>query len=75
VTWVRAVCRQLGVRVHRYMEKFVSYDAGLDGAAGTQDLDAASDILEELFDGAGTDGAMVAGHRIVRTPDGSHVDV
>jgi UDP-GlcNAc:undecaprenyl-phosphate GlcNAc-1-phosphate transferase len=75
--WVRAVCRQLGVRVHRYMEKFVSYDDTLSGSA---DLGAASDILEELFDGAGLagvaqiDGAEVPAPSAVATPNGTDDD-
>jgi len=72
--WVRAVCRHLGVRVHRYMEKFVSYDDGLDGSA---DLGAASDILEELFDGAGIagmDGSVGAIQRVLATPNGTHAE-
>ncbi len=73
--WVRAVCRHLGVRVHRYMEKFVSYDDGLPGNASSADLGAASDILEELFDGAGIagiDGSVVIAQRAVATPNGTH---
>jgi len=82
--WVRAVCRQLGVRVHRYMEKFVSYDDTLDGHAGSIDLGAASDIIEELFEGVGiagiaatgsaSDGPGVAMPRVLATPNGTHAE-
>jgi UDP-GlcNAc:undecaprenyl-phosphate GlcNAc-1-phosphate transferase len=56
--WVRAVCRQAGVRVHRYMEKLVSYDESTTGAQSVAEVGAA-DILSEIFDGARIDGALV----------------
>ena len=47
--WVRAVCRQLGVHVHRYVEQLVPYDVLLERLHAAPDLATAWGILRDIF--------------------------
>jgi UDP-GlcNAc:undecaprenyl-phosphate GlcNAc-1-phosphate transferase len=58
--WVRAVCRQLDVQVHRYVEQFVSYDELREALRGAADVTAAWTVLGEVFDEIGLDACVLS---------------
>ena len=60
LAWVQAVCRQLGVRVHRYMEKFVSHCEAVDQLCGVKDVATAWAVLGKVFGEMGLDGCVLS---------------
>jgi UDP-GlcNAc:undecaprenyl-phosphate GlcNAc-1-phosphate transferase len=59
-TWVRAVCRQLGVRVHRYVEKFVSHDELLAELRRAANMADAWTVLGKVFGKMGIDECLLS---------------
>jgi UDP-GlcNAc:undecaprenyl-phosphate GlcNAc-1-phosphate transferase len=75
--WVRAVCRQLGVQVHRYVEKLVPYDELLDQLRAAPDLASSWRLLGHVFGAVGLEACVLTvghdgereTHTWRRTPD------
>lgn len=68
--WLRAVCRQFGVGVHRYVEKLVSYDEPVDGLDAPT-TDTASAFLGDLFEEVGIDEqALSVAASVIRKRNG-----
>lgn len=59
-TWARAVCRQAGVRVHRYVEKFVSHDELLGDLRRATDMTDAWAVLGKVFNDMGIDECLLS---------------
>jgi hypothetical protein len=59
-SWVRAVCRQLGVRVHRYVEKFVSHDELLAELRRANNMADAWTVLGKMFAKIGIDECLLS---------------
>ena len=60
LAWVRAMCRHLGVQVHRYVEKLVPSDGLLDQLRIAPDLAASWSVLGELFKSLSLDACVLA---------------
>jgi hypothetical protein len=60
LAWVKAVCRQSGVKVHRYMERFVAHDELADELRGAEDVASAWAVLGKVFREIGLDGCVLS---------------
>jgi len=58
--WVSAVCRQLGVHVHRYVERLVPYDVLLARLRAAHDLATAWGILRDVFTATALQACVLA---------------
>jgi hypothetical protein len=60
LTWVRAVCRQSGVKVHRYVERFVAHDELAERLRDAEDVASAWAALGKVFREIGLDGCVLS---------------